>query len=189
MDLTQIFIVLVLAIIGIGIGFFIGQKAAVRMNATLLEEAKTEAQQIKENKISEAETNQKQIFSEAETQAQHMRREANKYATQHKKKIDDIERKLKQKENTFITQMFDKTGVRLSGGEVQRMMLARALYKDPEILVLDEATSALDEETEKKVMSYIYNLKQSMTIIIIAYRTSTLDHCSDTIELSNGQII
>ena len=80
-------------------------------------------------------------------------------------------------------------GIKISGGELQRIGLARALYKDPEILVLDEATSALDEETEKKVMSYIYNLKQSMTIIIIAHRTSTLDHCSDTIELSNGQII
>ena len=80
-------------------------------------------------------------------------------------------------------------GIKISGGELQRIALARALYKDPEILVLDEATSALDEETEKKVMNYIYNLKRSMTIIIIAHRTSTLDHCSDIIELSNGQII
>ncbi|MGB1206219.1 MAG: ribonuclease Y [Chitinophagales bacterium] len=101
MDLTQILIVLVLAIIGIGLGFFIGQNAAIRMNADLLETAKTEAEQIKLNIISEAETNQKQILSEAETKAQKLRRDANKYATQHRKKNDDIERKLKQKENNF----------------------------------------------------------------------------------------
>ncbi len=101
MDITQILIVLVLAIIGIGLGYFIGQNAATRMNENLLAKAKTEAEQIKINIISEAETNQKQILSEAETKAQKLRRDANKYATQHRKKIDDIERKLKQKENTF----------------------------------------------------------------------------------------
>jgi|TARA_B110001450_G_scaffold256398_1_gene286751 ATP-binding cassette, subfamily B, bacterial PglK len=79
-------------------------------------------------------------------------------------------------------------GIKLSGGELQRIGLARALYKDPEILVLDEATSALDDETEASVMNYIYTLKEKLTIIIIAHRKSTLKDCTAIIELSQGKI-
>ena len=79
-------------------------------------------------------------------------------------------------------------GVKISGGELQRIGLARALYKDPEILILDEATSALDRSTENKVMQYIYDLKDTMTVFIVAHRESTLDECSLKIELSNGNL-
>ena len=72
--------------------------------------------------------------------------------------------------------------------KLQRIGLARALYKDPEILILDEATSALDRSTENEVMQYIYDLKDTMTVFIISHRESTLDECSLKIELSNGNL-
>jgi len=79
-------------------------------------------------------------------------------------------------------------GVKISGGELQRIGVARALYKNPEILILDEATSALDTATEASVMDHIYNLHETLTIIIIAHRESTLKNCTAIIKLSEGKI-
>jgi ATP-binding cassette subfamily B protein len=77
-------------------------------------------------------------------------------------------------------------GIKISGGELQRIGVARALFKDPEILVLDEATSSLDTKTESFVMDHIYNLHENLTIIIIAHRESTLKDCTSIIKLSEG---
>jgi ATP-binding cassette subfamily C protein len=74
-------------------------------------------------------------------------------------------------------------GVRLSGGQRQRIGVARALYHGPEVLILDEATSALDHDTEKAVMDTITQLKGKLTIIIIAHRLSTLEHCNRVIRM------
>lgn len=87
-----------------------------------------------------------------------------------------------------IDTMVGERGVSLSGGERQRIVLARAFIKKPEILILDEATSALDRSTENEVMQYIYDLKDTMTVFIVAHRESTLDECSLKIELSNGNL-
>lgn len=73
-------------------------------------------------------------------------------------------------------------GVRLSGGERQRIGIARALYKNPQVLILDEATSALDNLTEQAVMDAVHHLGQEITIILIAHRLSTVK-ASDTIFL------
>ena len=78
-------------------------------------------------------------------------------------------------------------GVRLSGGQRQRIGVARALYHGPDVLVLDEATSALDHDTEKAVMETITLLKGKLTIIIIAHRLSTLDHCSRVLRMGSNQ--
>ena len=82
-----------------------------------------------------------------------------------------------------------ENGVRLSGGQRQRLGIARALYKDKQILILDEATSALDEKTEKKVMEQIYKLNKEITVIMIAHRLSTLSNCQRIIEFSDGKIM
>lgn len=80
-------------------------------------------------------------------------------------------------------------GVMLSGGQRQRIGIARALYHEREILVLDEATSALDNETEKKVSQAIQALSGKKTIILIAHRLSTVEHCDRIYLLEKGKIV
>jgi len=80
-------------------------------------------------------------------------------------------------------------GVKLSGGQIQRIGIARALYRNPSVLVLDEATSSLDSQTEAEVMQAIYNMKDKITIIIIAHRLSTVA-CSDKVFLMDkGEVV
>ena len=80
-------------------------------------------------------------------------------------------------------------GIRLSGGQRQRIGIARALYRETEILVLDEATSSLDVETEKKLIQDIESLKGNYTFIIVTHRLSTIKNCEKIILLSNGEIV
>ena len=79
-------------------------------------------------------------------------------------------------------------GMRLSGGQRQRIGIARALYRDPEILVFDEATSALDNETEKDVMSAINSLHGRKTMIMIAHRLTTIENCDHVYQVSEKTI-
>jgi ATP-binding cassette subfamily B protein len=79
-------------------------------------------------------------------------------------------------------------GVRLSGGQRQRIGIARALYKDADVIVFDEATSALDIETESAVMEAIENLGKEVTVLIVAHRLKTLRNCSRVVHLSDGRI-
>ena len=83
---------------------------------------------------------------------------------------------------------FGERGIRLSGGQLQRIGIARALYKQADVLVLDEATSALDNATEKAVLDVIDNLNRDITIVIIAHRLTTVQRCDSIIELKNGRI-
>jgi ATP-binding cassette subfamily B protein len=79
-------------------------------------------------------------------------------------------------------------GIRLSGGQRQRIGIARALYKQADVIIFDEATSALDSETEQAVMQAIEELSEDLTIIIIAHRLTTLKECTQIVELSGGSI-
>ncbi len=79
-------------------------------------------------------------------------------------------------------------GVRLSGGQRQRIGIARALYRDPEVLVFDEATSALDGVTEASVMEAIQELSSLKTVIIIAHRLATVERCQQLCLLENGRV-
>jgi ABC-type multidrug transport system fused ATPase/permease subunit len=80
-------------------------------------------------------------------------------------------------------------GVRLSGGQRQRIGIARALYHNPDILILDEATSALDNLTEKAVMKSVHNIGARKTIILVAHRLTTVEHCDHIYLMENGRVI
>lgn len=84
--------------------------------------------------------------------------------------------------------MVGERGVRLSGGEHQRIGIARALYHDPAVLVLDEATSALDTATERGVMEAVMALRGSKTVLIVAHRFSTVEHCDRIYRLEQGGV-
>ena len=79
-------------------------------------------------------------------------------------------------------------GIRLSGGQRQRIGIARALYKQADVIVFDEATSALDNETEQAVMQAIESLSKDLTVLIIAHRLTTLKSCTQIVELAEGKI-
>ena len=85
--------------------------------------------------------------------------------------------------------LIGERGVMLSGGERQRLGIARALYKESEIIILDEATSALDVETEKKVMDSIEALPKRKTLVMIAHRLSTVVNCDKIYVINNGEIV
>ena len=80
-------------------------------------------------------------------------------------------------------------GIRISGGERQRIGIARALYHDPSVLVLDEATSALDNQTERDVVDSLLSLSPAKTIIIIAHRLSSVRLCDRVYLMSSGRIV
>jgi ABC-type bacteriocin/lantibiotic exporter with double-glycine peptidase domain len=79
-------------------------------------------------------------------------------------------------------------GIRLSGGQRQRIGIARALYKQADVIIFDEATSSLDGETEQAVMQAIEGLGSNLTILIIAHRLTTLQYCTQIVQLSDGGI-
>lgn len=90
-----------------------------------------------------------------------------------------------QRYQTFV----GERGIRLSGGQRQRIGIARALYKQADVIIFDEATSALDNETEQVVMQAIEDLSENLTILIIAHRLTTLKNCTQIVELGNGGVL
>ena len=98
--------------------------------------------------------------------------------------LDFISR-LPQKEETKI----GENGIELSKGQKQRILIARAMYKNPEILILDEATSALDSENEKIIHDNLHRFFEGKTVVIIAHRLSTVKNADNIIVLKNGEIV
>lgn len=103
----------------------------------------------------------------------------------HQAHISDFIDQLADGYNTLV----GERGVRLSGGQRQRIGIARALYKQANVIVFDEATSALDNATEKSVMDAIQNLSKDLTIILIAHRLTTVQRCDNIFELHDGRIV
>ena len=91
------------------------------------------------------------------------------------------------KENGYDTNIGDR-GSKLSGGERQRLTIARAVLKNPPILILDEATSSLDTESERLVQDALNHLMKDRTSIVIAHRLSTVRHADEIIVLQHGKI-
>jgi ATP-binding cassette subfamily B protein len=99
--------------------------------------------------------------------------------------IGDFIQKLPNKYNTEL----GTSGIRLSGGQEQRIMIARAVYKDPFYLFFDEATSALDANNEKVIMENLNSFITGKTAIIVAHRLSTVKNADNIIVLENGEIV
>ncbi|MCX7180556.1 MAG: ABC transporter ATP-binding protein [Proteobacteria bacterium] len=104
--------------------------------------------------------------------------------TAHQAKIADIIETWPKQYQTLV----GERGIRLSGGQRQRIGIARALYKQADVIIFDEATSALDNETEQAVMQAIENLSGDLTLLIIAHRLTTLKNCTQIVELGDGGI-
>lgn len=103
-------------------------------------------------------------------------------------KVANAHQFITQKENGYATNIGDR-GSKLSGGERQRLTIARAVVKNPPILILDEATSSLDTESERLVQDAINNMMQNRTSIVIAHRLSTIRHADEIIVLQKGKIV
>ena len=88
-----------------------------------------------------------------------------------------------------IHTILDEFGTNLSGGQRQRIAIARAIYKNPEVLILDEATSALDAQTEEAIKESLQLLRRDKIIIIIAHRPSTIELADEVLHIKNGEII
>lgn len=105
------------------------------------------------------------------------------------KAIDDAQLRkfIDQLPNSAQT-IVGERGIRLSGGERQRIAIARALYRNPEVLIFDEATSALDNETEARLMETIQIVSQNRTVIMIAHRLTTLKDCDRIVVMEQGMV-
>lgn len=95
---------------------------------------------------------------------------------------------ISQMENGYQTNIGDRGG-KLSGGQRQRLAIARAVLKNPPVLILDEATSALDTESERLVQEALTNLMKNRTSIVIAHRLSTIQHADEIVVLKEGRIV
>ena len=99
-----------------------------------------------------------------------------------KSNLKEFVNSLQEKENTIM----GESGSYFSGGQIQRVIIARSIYDDSQILIFDEATNALDEETEKKLLETIYSFKGKITLIIISHNLKNLDKCDAKYKLENG---
>ena len=97
-------------------------------------------------------------------------------------RIDTFVKSLPDKENAFV----GEKGVKISGGQAQRLGIARAMYRSPDIMILDEATSSLDLETERDFINSINEIKGKLTLIIITHRIASLDICDKIYSIDEG---
>ena len=99
--------------------------------------------------------------------------------------LTELVESLPEKENTII----GERGSRFSGGQQQRLGIARALYKKPEIVIFDEATSGLDKTSEEEILKSLNNLKNKTTAIIVSHNSRLLSYCERVVKIQNGKFI
>ena len=100
--------------------------------------------------------------------------------------IDEfIENHLPKKYDTII----GENGIKLSGGQRQRLSIARALFKDPDIIFFDEATNSLDVLTEKSIIESVIKYKKNKTLIMITHRLTTLQNCDEILMIDKGTLV
>ena len=80
-------------------------------------------------------------------------------------------------------------GKQISGGQAQRLAIARALHQDPKLIIFDEATNSLDEKTEQEIIQNIYELGKNKTIIIITHKQSLLKNCDKIFKIEEGKLL
>jgi ABC-type bacteriocin/lantibiotic exporter with double-glycine peptidase domain len=102
-------------------------------------------------------------------------------------KVSGLEDRINKLKNGLDSEV-GVEGLKFSGGEKQRIAIARAIYQNPNILFMDESTSALDDETEEVIISNLFNAFKDKTIIIIAHRQKTINRCSVVWNLKNGAL-
>ena len=98
--------------------------------------------------------------------------------------LKDFINSLPEKENTEV----GENAAKLSGGQVQRIGISRALFNDPEFIIFDESTNSLDEKNEINIMDFIYSLKNSKTVLIISHKKSILEKCDKIYEVKDKKI-
>ena len=106
----------------------------------------------------------------------------------HAAKVANAHEFIMQTEDRYDT-LIGERGSKLSGGQRQRLSIARAVLKNPPILILDEATSALDSESERLVQDALTNLMKNRTSIVIAHRLSTIQHANEILVIQRGEIV
>jgi len=124
------------------------------------------------------------VFSELSENNQNLNEKKLKAAIENSNLSDYIDN-LEKKSETYI----GENGVQLSGGQKQRIGIARALYRDCDIIIFDESTSALDKKTEEKILTEINKLKKIKTIIYITHKDNTLKHADEIYKISNNKLI
>ena len=92
---------------------------------------------------------------------------------------------LPSKLNTIV----GSNGKQISGGQAQRLAIARALYQEPELIIFDEATNALDEKTELEIIENINKIKKDKTIILITHKPNLLENCNKIFQISNKEVL
>ena len=102
-----------------------------------------------------------------------------------KEKIEQLDKK----EDTYLSQVFHDEGIQLSGGEMQKLMLARCIYKNAPFMILDEPTSALDPIAESRIYKEYSRLTKNKTSIFISHRLASTRFCDKILFLENGKII
>ena len=103
-------------------------------------------------------------------------------------KIAQLEKFIKLSKDKLDT-IVGNRGIKISGGEKQRIGIARALYNNPKILIFDEATSALDIDNENKILEEIYDGLNDKTLIIISHRNNTVKYCDSIYVIEQGEVI